>query len=261
MRIVILTSNAVGFASVCLPVLAKTPGLQVVSVVLAGSPPRSRRMLHRKLVKTLRIGPLGALNGARMRRWYNEDVQARLALQSIDGLAAAHGIPVVQTPHVNAPETLDALRATEADLALSLGNGYIAERVFSIPRHGTINVHHEVLPAFQGAQSVLWQLYHGSSETGYTVHEVNRTIDGGRILYGERRPILFQPTLAETVSASYADLLVASANGLAHVCTHFESLRTHAQPQSTGHAYTTPSIWQFWRMQRNYRRLRAANCL
>ena len=51
-----------------------------------------------------------------------------------------------------------------------------------------LNIHHEELPAFRNAQSVIWQLHEGRNKTGYTVHEITREIDGGRILKQSRSP-------------------------------------------------------------------------
>jgi folate-dependent phosphoribosylglycinamide formyltransferase PurN len=43
-----------------------------------------------------------------------------------------------------------------------------------------INIHHELLPEFLGAQSVLWQLHEGSTKTGFTIHRID---DPGWLFY------------------------------------------------------------------------------
>ena len=91
-------------------------------------------------------------------------------------------IPLALTPTTNSEETKAQFRATQADVGLSLGNSYIAPTIFGIPRLGMVNVHHEVLPEYQRARSVIWQIYEGSVETGYTIHEINHQLDAGLIL-------------------------------------------------------------------------------
>jgi methionyl-tRNA formyltransferase len=180
-RIVILTCMRRDYASRCLPVLAATDGLVVDRVILAhgGSPGRGRlRLLWRKLVKIAKIGPLGAWNGVRMRRWF-EDRGA----EDIAAVCARLSIPLVETPYLNCDATREAMRAAKADIGLSLGNGYIAPSVFSIPRLGMLNIHTEILPDYQGAQSVLWALYDGRTETGFTIHRIAKTIDTGILAF------------------------------------------------------------------------------
>jgi methionyl-tRNA formyltransferase len=260
MRVLIATSLRAGLASLAIPRLVER-GVEVALVALdEGLPPPGRRWPRtlRKLKKAWRIGLFGALNGLRMRRWYLEDVGARLDIPALDEVCRRHGLRFERVPSVNSGRAEELFRQARADLGLSLGGGYIAERIFSIPRLGMINVHHELLPAFRGAQSVLWQLYHGSRETGYTIHRIDRGIDTGPILYQERLPIEFRSALRETVTHNYARLFRASAAGLVEVVSRYEELAANAQPQPPGPGYTTPSLRQFCVMWRQHRRLAAS---
>jgi methionyl-tRNA formyltransferase len=146
----------------------------------------------------------------------------------------------------------------DADLGLSLGNGYIGERVFSIPRHGMINLHSEVLPAFQGASAVIWPIYENVAETGFTIHQVNRKIDEGDILLQEKWPIVFHDSLRKTVEANLVPGRERSPAAIVKVCTDYATLKQNAVKQTGGKSYTTPSFWQFLRMVRNHSRMRAA---
>ena len=83
MGLIVLTSDRFTTASRCLPALCQSPRLQVVGVVLAHAvTPDRRRRWRRKVRKVLRIGPLGALNGIRIRPWY-QDKGAEPQLTSI----------------------------------------------------------------------------------------------------------------------------------------------------------------------------------
>lgn len=253
MRLILLTCGRRGTASRTLSALCQSPRLEVVQVVLShGVSPKASRRWSRLIRKTMRIGFAGAVNGVRMRAWYRDE-----SAEDLTTLCRRLNVPLVETPFINSDETIRVFREARADLGLSLGNGYIAEKVFSIPRHGMINLHSEVLPAFQGASSVIWPIYENIPETGLTIHQVNRTIDGGDILHVEKWPIVFGRSLEETVRRNVEIGRQRAPAAIVRVCEEYESLRQHAAKQHGGRSYTTPSIWQYLRMLRNHARMRA----
>ena len=243
-RVIVLTCRRRGSASRTLATLAAHPRLEVAKVVLAhGGSPRATRTLRRKLLKMLRIGPLGALNGIRMRAWY-EDREAPDLLEECSRLA----VPLVEVPWINDDQTRAIFREADAELGVSLGNGYIAPSLFSIPRRGMINLHTEILPELQGAQSVIWAIHQGWRETGFTIHQVAKAIDAGDILHQERYPIEFEPTLQRTVERMLRVARSRFPAAIAMVCADHERLAASSRPQSPGRAFTTPSWWAFRRM-------------
>lgn len=251
MRVVILTSARHGLASACLPALAAAPGVEVIAVVHVLGHYKSRwTRLRRDLRKAWRIGPLGVLTGLALRPLY-------LAAPGEDlyEVAARHGVPVRTSPRTNAPETVALLREAGCDLALSLGNAYIARRVFSIPRHGMLNLHGEILPDFQGAASVMWQIYEGHAETGFTIHQVDEHFDTGAILYVERFPLKFEASFADTVRNNMKESNRRIPAAMAEVVSHYDAYLARAQAQSAGRLYTTPTLSEYLRMLRQHRRL------
>ena len=215
---------------------------------------KSKNRFQKTLTKILRIGPLGALNGIRMRSWY--DLVANGSnVRRLDDTCRENGIPFHTSPAINSAWTRELFTSAQADLGISLGNGYIGPSVFTIPKWGMINIHHEMLPDYQNAQSVIWQLYNRSRITGYTIHRIDKHIDTGAILHQEPVPIVFRDHLHRSITDTYLALLDASAIGLVHVLQHFERLANSARPQGPGRSYTTPSIRQFIRICRNHRKL------
>jgi methionyl-tRNA formyltransferase len=247
-RVAIVTSVRNGNASWCLPALLASPRIQVAGVIVsAGAPSSKWAHWKRKLIKTWRIGLPGAINGIRMRPWFI-DPQA----EDIADVCQRLNVPVIETEKTNSDPTRNALRDLNVDLALSLGNTYLGKKLFGIPRHGMINVHEEILPAFQGAQSIIWPIHEGVRETGFTIHQVDEQIDTGRILLQQRFPIEFHSTLQETVVRNLATCRRLIPAAVTMVCEDFPAALRSSTLQARGRSFTTPSIWQFLAMQRKH---------
>ena len=102
-----------------------------------------------------------------MRKWYGTGGG------DLDATCTDLGIPIISVDRINSDAAAAALRSADLDLGLSLGNGYIAERIFTIPREGLINLHSERLPEYQNAQSIIWPIYNNETETGLTFHLID----------------------------------------------------------------------------------------
>ena len=257
MKIIVLTSSRYGTAAHHLLYLIESRSCEISMVVLNdGIIIKKNKYYKSKIRKIIKIGLLGALNGIRMRKWFNQDMVKYKKIGELEEICRNNNIPFFTTSNINSQFTFDLFKKANADLGLSLGNGYIGQKIFSVPRYGMINIHHEILPAYQNAQSIIWQIYNMSSMTGYTIHKIDRHIDTGEILYQECIPIIFLKTLRQTVAKTSVSLLEASANGLLQVIINFDSLYKNAKPQGQGNSYTTPSIWQYIRIKNNYRKLK-----
>ena len=245
MKVFILCEGESGMASRCLPALVAREGIMVAGVISATP---ATRKISRKLKKVLRIGLLGAINGVRLRKWYRDDERP------LEGLCQEFGVPYFTGLQQNSIDLQEKIRTLDVDLGLSLGNGFISPKTFTIPKCGMLNVHSEVLPRYQNAQSILWPIYCNDPFTGFTIHEIERKIDGGRILCQKRVPIRFEKSLELTVRNNRKVVEAMIPETLADVCAHFENYRANAVRQEGGTSFTTPSIWSFLRMVRNNRR-------
>ncbi len=210
---------------------------------------------RRKVRKIRRIGILGALNGARIRSWFEAGAAAALRIEDLEATARRHGIPFQRAERMNSRRTAQLLKEAQVDLGISLGSPYLQREIFTIPRQGMVNVHHEILPQFQGARSILWPIHEGSRETGYSIHRIDARLDAGPILHQERFPIEFKPTLRETVILNYARLVERSALGLAKVLKDYPGHKARAVTQRGGRSFTTPTIGQYLQMVRQHQRL------
>jgi methionyl-tRNA formyltransferase len=254
MDVIILTSSNSGSASVHLQELIKSNFINVKMVVLSeGQVTKTNNFYKKKLSKLIKIGFLGAINGVRMRKWYSEDTDQYTNTKLLQEICSENNIILKKSISINCKQTIDLFKESKAELGVSLGNGYISSRVFSIPRLGMVNVHHEELPKYQNAQSIIWQLYNKSPFMGYTIHRIDKKIDTGEILYKEKKPIIFKHTLADTVSYNYAHLLSCSAIGLLKVLEDYQFYYDKRESQESGKVYTTPTIFQFLKIVKNFK--------
>lgn len=114
-------------------------------------------------------------------------------------LARARGIPTKVVEIKDFPDRAtwsDALRgevlAYDPDLVVSAGFMRILSPVFVDEFEGhLINLHPALLPSFPGAHSVRDALAAGVTETGSTVHFVDREVDHGPTILQE--PVLVEP--------------------------------------------------------------------
>lgn len=81
---------------------------------------------------------------------------------------------------------VNGLRAILADSGAHLGITYncplIPMRALEPLSHGGINLHDALLPDYRGGSPLFWQVLHGESHTGCTVHYLSAQMDGGDIL-------------------------------------------------------------------------------
>ncbi|KTE39292.1 MULTISPECIES: formyltransferase family protein [unclassified Sphingopyxis] len=249
LRVALMTSGPIGGSGVVLERLTRVPEVDLVCLIVSETivAKRSRKKMLQKIWK---IGPLGALNGIRIRKWFGHDMRT-----DAREVAKAHGIPIVTVPRVNCDETVEALKQYAPDVGLSVGNSYIASRVFSVPAQGFVNFHGELLPEYPGAQSVVWPIYFGRTQSGYTIHRINKGIDTGDILYKRAVDIEFQPKLADTIRRTNDKVREELPEAFAALLTDWDTHAAAAVPQQAGRHFTTPTFWEYLRMERNNKRL------
>jgi methionyl-tRNA formyltransferase len=112
--------------------------------------------------------------------------------------ALARGIVVAQPENVNAPESLDLVRAWQPDLLVVAAYGQILSgALLAVPSQGGINLHGSILPAYRGAAPVARAIQNGEVETGVTVIRMTPRVDAGGILSIARTSILPDETAGE----------------------------------------------------------------
>src|SRR5699024_7358812 len=65
----------------------------------------------------------------------------------------------------------------------------LPQALLDVPRHGFLNAHASLLPAYRGAAPIQWALIHGEHETGITVMQTEAGLDTGPIRHVRRTAI------------------------------------------------------------------------
>lgn len=256
MRVLILTSSEKGTALTALKKLVLEENIVIEGIIISKKLNlKTFKFYKNKFKKILKIGFLGAINGVRIRSWFQYDQNE---LTTLPEIANIHNIPVHYVDLINSEFTKKIINQSSAVLGLSLGNSYIVPSVFNSFQLGMINIHGEVLPKYQNAQSIIWQLYNNSKNTGFTIHKIENKIDAGMILIKDEFPIIFKSTLKETISYNSKIIADKSTDALVKVLLNYNSYSINAKTQTNSSHYTTPSFWQFLRILMNFKKLKQA---
>ena len=133
-------------------------------------------------------------------------------------LAAEHGIEVLKPEKVRDSEFLARLRAIAPDCCPVVAYGALVPReALGNPRHGWVNLHFSLLPAWRGAAPVQHAVWHGDDVTGATTFLLEEGLDTGPVLgvvTETIRPTDTSGDLLERLASSGAGLLVATMDAL-----------------------------------------------
>lgn len=113
----------------------------------------------------------------------------RTAQDGLEECARRLEIPFRKVDNYHTEETIALLREADADLGILYGTNIIRERVFSIPKKGSINIHLGLTPYYRGGPSVFWELFNGEKENGATVHYVAKKVDTGDVILQQTFPL------------------------------------------------------------------------
>ena len=134
-------------------------------------------------------------------------------------LADEHGIEVLTPARPREPAFLERLAEIGPDCCPVVAYGALVPRAaLDIPRHGWVNLHFSLLPAWRGAAPVQAALLHGDEVTGASTFLLEEGLDTGPV-YGvvteAVRPRDTSGDLLDRLSESGARLLVATLDGIA----------------------------------------------
>lgn len=128
------------------------------------------------------------------------------------------GIDVLTPKRPSEPDFLDRLRALAPDCCPVVAYGaLVPPAALTIPRHGWVNVHFSLLPAWRGAAPVQHAILHGDEVTGITTFVLEEGLDTGPVLGVMTTEIGTRETTGEMLDRLAVDgagLLVATLDGI-----------------------------------------------
>jgi methionyl-tRNA formyltransferase len=134
-------------------------------------------------------------------------------------LADEHGIPVLKPARPNSDEFVTELAQLAPECCAVVAYGaLLGDRLLAIPRHGWINLHFSLLPAWRGAAPVQAAIAAGDIVTGATTFLIEPSLDSGPVYGVVTEPIRPDDTagdLLDRLAVSGAALLESTLDGVA----------------------------------------------
>ncbi|GAA2578810.1 methionyl-tRNA formyltransferase [Actinomadura fulvescens] len=152
----------------------------------------------------------------------------RLVASPVARRAEEAGVEVLKPAKASDPAFLDRLRAIAPDCCPVVAYGALLRpAALEIPRHGWVNLHFSLLPAWRGAAPVQHAILHGDDVTGAATFQIEEGLDTGPV-YG----VLTEPILpADTTGDLLGRLAVAGATLLLDTMNGIEAGVLAARPQ------------------------------
>ena len=142
----------------------------------------------------------------------------RLTPSPVGARAEELGVPVLKPSHPRDPDFQQQLTDLAPDCCPVVAYGaLLPQSALDIPRHGWINLHFSLLPAWRGAAPVQRSIWAGDEMTGATTFRIVKELDAGPT-YGLMTEVV-RPTdtagdLLGRLAEGGAHLLVATLDGI-----------------------------------------------
>ncbi|GAB3563272.1 methionyl-tRNA formyltransferase [Amycolatopsis endophytica] len=142
----------------------------------------------------------------------------KLLRSPVGALADEHGIEVLTPAKAGDPDFLARLTELAPDACPVVAYGaLLPQRALDIPRHGWINLHFSLLPAWRGAAPVQAAIRAGDEITGASTFRIVKELDAGPVFGVVTEKIAADDTagvLLDRLAVSGARLLASTVNGI-----------------------------------------------
>jgi methionyl-tRNA formyltransferase len=109
---------------------------------------------------------------------------------TIELLALEYNIPIVYVKRLDDLESYSQISKYDPHFIWVACFPYILPtKIWQLAKIASINLHPSLLPKYRGPHPVFWQLKHGESRTGITLHLINDLVDGGDIVLQKDLPL------------------------------------------------------------------------
>jgi methionyl-tRNA formyltransferase len=163
----------------------------------------------------------------------------RLVRSPVGVWADQRGVELLMPARPRQPEFLERLRALAPDCVPVVAYGaLVPPAALEIPRHGWVNLHFSLLPAWRGAAPVQHAVLRGDEVTGASVFQLEEGLDTGPIFGTLAEPI--GPT--DTAGDLLNRLAVSGARLLVQVLDLIDDGTARAVPQPADGVTLAPKV-------------------
>ena len=153
----------------------------------------------------------------------------KLSRSPVGRWADEHDIPVLQPQRPGEPDFLAQLATLAPDCCPVIAYGaLVPQTALDVPKHGWVNLHFSVLPAWRGAAPVQRAIMAGDQVTGATTFRLERGLDTGPVFGVMTETVRPRDTAADLLARlaeGGAGLLLATLDGLED-----GAIEAHPQP-------------------------------
>ena len=110
----------------------------------------------------------------------------KLRSSDVKNYAAEHKLHLLQPENLKSNEFTSQLHELSADIFVVVAFRMMPKSIWSIPKHGTFNLHASLLPQYRGAAPINWAIINDEKETGVTTFLIDEKIDTGNILLSHK---------------------------------------------------------------------------
>src|SRR5690606_16563729 len=101
--------------------------------------------------------------------------------------------PLYQPSNLKADEFYNEMKRIDPDLGIVVAFRMLPEKIWNLPKLGTINLHASLLPDYRGAAPINWAIINGETSTGLTTFFLKHEIDTGDII--DQKSITIDPEM------------------------------------------------------------------
>lgn len=156
----------------------------------------------------------------------------------VKALALSRNLPLYQPESLSDPAFVEELRLLQPDLAVVVAFRILPPEVFTVPKHGSINLHASLLPRYRGAAPIQRAIMNGERETGVTTFFLREKVDTGNVVLQARTTIGEDETAGEL----HDRLSQIGAEMVLHTVRLIEQGRAKPLPQDESLASPAPKI-------------------
>ena len=96
---------------------------------------------------------------------------------AVGRFAKENSIYLIEVDSLSSNVTIEQIAGLNPDIFVIVAFKILPEKLLSLPKFGSINLHASLLPKYRGAGPIQWALMNGEKKTGVTIFQLKK---GGR---------------------------------------------------------------------------------